>query len=98
MTWEQKLQALQELGECSLRMREPGNWYVSQTSVDIKEGSLLGGGYGNGATPEQAVNDHWERKTNLKPNQYLVINAFSDKRRAVRWSGFMWASVTEAKP
>lgn len=86
--------ACQGLGECSIRMREPGNWYVSQ-AVEVREGGFLAGRYGNGLTPEAAVLDHWDKLTMLAPMEYLVISAMGPNRQAVKWNGFMWKTVHE---
>lgn len=95
MTWEQKFAACMALSPATLHMRKPGDWYVSQ-NVEIKNGIMLMGEYGNGRTPEEAVSEHFAKLTNLQSNQYLVVNAYSDDRIAVRWNGFMWAPITEA--
>lgn len=94
MNWEQKLYALNALAEAKLLMRKPGDWYVSQ-SAEIKNGAVLEGSYGNVASPEEAVEDHWETLTRLAPGQYIVVRAFRDDRKAVRWNGFMWEAVIE---
>ena len=91
MTWEEKFAALQALGDCSLRMRQPGDWYVDARGVDVKEGGMLAGRYGNWTTPEAAVLDHWERyTTQVEAGQVVVINAMGGSRRHVRWTGYMW--------
>ncbi len=94
MTWEQKLAAFQALGDTSLRMRVPGDWYVSADSVNVKakpDDCFVTGLYGNGATPEAAVEDHWRQlASELEPSAHLSIR--SGERR-VRWNGFMWADV-----
>ena len=97
MTWEEKLEACNALARCGLSMRKPGDWYVYQSGVELKRGCMLGGGGGNGTTPELAVLDHWEGHTNLQPGEYLVIGAMTPNRRAVKWNGYMWATVDEPK-
>lgn len=95
MDWEQKLQALNTISQCHLIMRQPGNWYVSQ-SIDVKNNHVLEGRYGNGATPEAAVADHWQRLTDLAPHEYIVGRSGDPgTRKAVRWNGFMWDWVEE---
>ena len=95
MNWEEKADALNALSAISILMRGRGDWYVRQ-SVEIKDGSMLGGGYGNGETPEEAINNHWEKMVlDLTPRQYLVLNAYGADRRAVLWNGFMWADRIE---
>jgi hypothetical protein len=95
MNWEQKLEALQGLDcEISLRMRAPGNWYVDHRGIEVKKhgSAILRGEYGNGRTPEEAVEDHWRLLTGLGPEEYVVLHAMlPEKRRHVVWSGFMWA-------
>lgn len=93
MTWEQMFAAIQAIGEASLRMRKPGDWFVEQRSTEKKErgSSVIGSAYGNGATPEDAVRDHWRVLTDLKPNEIIVIDSMRDTRRHVRWNGYMWA-------
>lgn len=102
MDWQTKAAALNALAAISIKFRKPGDWYVSQ-QVEIKDGPILRGDYGNGATPQEAIEDHWERLTELEPGQYLVGREFLDgrthRRKAVRWNGFMWEDVNEpAKP
>lgn len=99
MHWEYKLKALNALSECSLKMRGPGDWYVSQ-NVDIKDSSIMRSICGNGLDPAGAVDDHWKQATEeLQSHEYLVAKQYWDgevsKRTAVRWNGFMWDHVQE---
>lgn len=98
MNWEQKFEALNALAECSLKMREPGNWYVSQ-STELKEGSMLVGTYGNGVTPEEAVNDHWNKL--VVPSSFskpIVTFKYGEDQPTERfhhyWNGFRWVDCT----
>ena len=98
MDWQQKLEALQALGDCALRMRSPDDWYVSQNSTELKmhaDDYCLGGKYGNGHSPEEAVEDHWRVLVDdLPPEAMIIIHAMSrERRRQVRWSGYMWKDV-----
>lgn len=97
MTFEQKIQALTAIGDLALRMRHPGNWYVDQDHVEMKptpDASILESSYGNGATPEAAVLDHWAKLT--RPSPWVVVcRAMAEDRRLLRWNGFMWADVTK---
>lgn len=83
MTWEQKLTALQALTATHLEMRKPGDWYVSAYSREIVRGSLLVRDYGNGTSPEESVNDDWDRITSH--GEYIRVPSGS-----FRWNGFMW--------
>lgn len=104
MDWQQKAEALAGLSQLSIMFRErqwriggPEPWYVSQ-QVDIHCGSVLHGAFGNGFTPQEAIENHWQRLvSDLKPDQHLIVkDSRGQKRRAVRWNGFMWEDVTEA--
>jgi hypothetical protein len=94
VTWEEKFAALKSLShDVSLRMREPGDWYVSDPGVEIGGDGVLASKTESGATPEAAVEMHWEILTKLPPDKYIALDAFTDKRRHYRWSGFMWTEV-----
>lgn len=96
MTWEQKLQACQALTssiEAKLHMRAPGNWYVSQSGVDILGKHTTSSTCGCGATPEAAVESHFKALTvALKPEECVQVR-YCGNTRTVLWNGFMWADV-----
>lgn len=95
LTFEHIMQACSALGDISIHMRKPGDWYVSHR-VEVRSGSILEGRYGNGVSPIDAIHDHWKKLTELKPHEYIVLNAMgADIRRAFRWNGFMWQEVEE---
>lgn len=68
-TWEQKYEMFKDLGtneynpHFGLKMRHPGNWYFSPDCEVLEPGIRLSA-YGNGITPEEAVNDCWNKYTN----------------------------------
>lgn len=78
--------------------REPF-WYLLTPGVEIKDRSVLKSVGGRGANPYEAIEATWSNAAEDLPSaQYLVINAADpDRRRAVRWNGFMWADVIEPK-
>jgi hypothetical protein len=94
MKWEEKLQAIQSFdSEVQLRMRKPGDWYVS-SRIEIGGDGTLQGAYGNGTSPEEAVLETWDKfVTNLESGYFLVLGAHTDRRREVRWNGFMWEEL-----
>lgn len=94
MSWEEKLSAFQALSDTSLRMRKPGDWYVS-AHVEVKNRSMLEGRFGNGRSPQEAVENHWDKLTNLAPHEYIIVDAMRESRRAVCWNGFMWKNIEE---
>ena len=92
MTWEEKFEACQILGEISLHMRKPGDWYVNHLGVSRHEGSILSGGCVlNASCPEVAVNKHWDWLTD--PKYYIVTKSYDGGRAAFRWNRYMWKKV-----
>lgn len=94
MDWQQKAAALNALAEIHLCIRGPDDWFVSQR-VEIREEHVLVGAYGNGTTPEEAIEDHWRKLVTEIGPHYLVARPYEGKRRAVRWNGFMWEDYPE---
>jgi hypothetical protein len=95
LSWEQKLQALQFLAEypdnANVRMRKPGDWYCSVSGVEVKQKHCLVGQYGNGTTPQEAVENCFLVLTSITNDEVLVRNAMNaEKRTYFRWIGFMW--------
>jgi len=92
MDWEQKLEAMQALCECSLKMRCPGNWYVETRKREVGGDGLLSSTYGNGSTPQKAVEDDWRRLVEeLPPASYIVLDPHEEPRKTYRWNGYRWA-------
>lgn len=93
MNWEQKLAALQAIADTCLRMRKPGDWYVSATGRGIGGDGLNRGNYGNGPTPQAAVEDDWRQLVEMLPYDRYIIVESRGERRQIRWNGFMWETV-----
>ena len=94
MDWQQKAEALNALGEIQIMCRKAGDWWVRHPGVEIGDGHMLTSGHRDGASPVSAIEAHWNRLTDeLKPDEFLVINAMNDSRRQVRWNGYMWKDV-----
>lgn len=89
MNWEQKLDSLNAITETVLKMRKPGDWYVSANRREIKNGGTFSGSYGNGVSPEEAVNDDWNKMTSISPEEEIVIDAMGN-RELFRWNGWRW--------
>lgn len=92
MTTDEKLMALKALTPTCLEMCKPCDWYVSAHARETKkskEDEMLTRRYGNGATPQAAIDDDWEQ---ISTAPIVVLNAGTD-RREVRWSGYMWEDV-----
>lgn len=100
MDWQQKFAAINALCRgvgASLKMRNPGDWYVS-IPVEIGDGHFLTtiGGSISAPSPVDAVEEAWNSLTrDLKPTERIIVGAGSPDRRAVRWNGFMWVDVPE---
>ena len=88
MTWEQRLSALMALTRTALRMRKPGDWYVSAEGREIGGDGLLRSVHGEGISPEEAVNRDWEQVTDLSAQSYVQT-----AKGRFRWSGYMWDPV-----
>ena len=91
MNWEQKLMALKALCDTHLCMRKPGDWYVSAYGRDVveSEGCILAGSYGNGRTPQEAVESDWS--VIAEPGHALKITG----KGYMRWNGFMWETLRD---
>lgn len=100
MDWQQKAEALNALAQINIRMRKAGDWYVQQSIEVKKQGSgMLSGQYGNGETPEAAIENHWGKLCEHLPvDSYIVIDAMCNTRRHVRWNGYMWLELPIEKP
>jgi len=94
ITWEHKFEAMQGLGEASLKMRAPGAWYVSQPGVEVKDVDprSSSGTNADGKDPEEAVHKRWNALTSTSEKHY-VEHKRGRLTRKVRWNGFMWADL-----
>jgi hypothetical protein len=90
LTWQEKFAAIKALAPASLELRRPDDWYVLQSGVEVARGGMLEGCFGNGMTPEYAVEQHFKKLTKLSIGEAVVTNAMTSERREVRWNGFMW--------
>lgn len=83
MNWEQKLMAIRALDAfAGVEMRKPGDWYVRAQMEHAEGRSCLVGHYGNGVSPEAAVEDHW--------GQYGDGTPLRTPQGWFRWNGYMW--------
>lgn len=97
MNWEQKLDALNKLEQCWLRMIAPGDWAVAQ-DVDIRTFNKSVAAAGKGKSPDEAVEAHWKLLTELDDNQVCVSRPGYASRAIVRWNGLMWTPVSNSQP
>lgn len=58
----------------------PDRFYAHFDRVDVKEGSVLVGRFGDGATEDQAIADY----ANKISGAFLVYSAYTDARREMR--------------
>lgn len=94
MSWEQKLEAMIRLcgaRNVSLRMREPGDWYVEVEGRYIGGNGILQGACGNGSTPQQAVEDDWKKYVIDIGDDFYIV---APNKLAYRWNGFMWKNLS----
>ena len=92
LTWEEKLEIIQSIeGMFSfntfLAMRKPGNWYVqSRTHIYTENSPMIHGNYGNGKTPQEAVENHFKIYVeDIKDNQYVEYEG-----KKYRFEGHIW--------
>lgn len=96
-SWQHKAAALNALSPIQIHIRNVCDWFVNQ-SVEIGGDGMLTGNYGNGDSPEDAVEDHWRKLVeDLPEDRYLVIRASREDRRHVRWNGYMWQDLPVKK-
>ena len=88
MNVQQKAAALNALSRLKVCIRKENDWYIEQ-STEIKNGDVLIGEYGDGATPEEAIENHWEKLA--ESGKIIVTDAYGDGRIERRWNGYMWA-------
>lgn len=92
-SWQEKAEALNALAELDIKMRAAGDWYIHQ-DTEVGGDGMLTGTYGNGASPADAINDHWRVLVDELPlDKYIVVSAWSDGRKHFRWNGFMWRQL-----
>ena len=95
MNWQQKADALNSLAEIDIKMRKVNDWYISQ-QTEIGGDGILCGEYGNGITPEEAVENHWFLLVdNIPPGKYIVTSARGDDRKNWLWNGYMWRELPQ---
>lgn len=93
LNWEQKLSALQALTDTALRMRGPGDWYISAERRSVGGDGFLTGTYGNGKTPQEAVEDDFRKLAEMLPSDKYIVVRKSGGDKQFRWNGFMWQEV-----
>lgn len=86
MKWEEKFQAMNALTEVVLKMRKPGDWYVSAIGRSIAGDGFLRSEYGNGTTPQEAIDDDWGKLVVFLPSDRYI----STSKGNFVWNGFMW--------
>lgn len=98
MTWEMKFSAIASLDPygVALKIRRPGDWYISggiETTSD--RSAMLSGVGGNGETPEKAVEAMWSALMEVfQAGGYIALKPMSrSERRHVRWNGYMWEDL-----
>ncbi len=76
-------------------MRKVDDWYIGQQTEIGGDGMLIGK-YGNGTTPEEAIENHWFKLVDdIEPAKYIVTCAMRDKRKHWRWNGYMWRELPQ---
>lgn len=90
LSTEQKLMAMKALTSVVVSWSEGIQQFVVSPDVEICDGHVLKGVAGYGELRVDAVDDAWEKLTNIKPTETLVIDGWKPSRREYFWNGFMW--------
>jgi hypothetical protein len=64
---------------CTMRTSD-GSWFCHGERCEIKRGSVLGGEYGNGHTPQEAIRAYGH----IVAGKLLVVDAYGSSRREYR--------------
>lgn len=94
LTPDLKARAMNALGRLTVQPVANG-WSAHCSRVEVRRRGFLASAVGFGHTPDAAIEALWRHLVDEIDGEYLVIEAMTDKRRAVRWNGFMWESATE---
>ena len=97
MTWEEKLVQLRRLAPHGVDMTEPGRWFVSTDAMICCGPEELS--YGKGASPQEAVEAHWESAT-LPGNEVVFRPKGCTFAKRHRWYGSDegWVQVVLRRP
>lgn len=90
LTWDDRMYAMQQLGEVYLFMEAAFDWRVRHDSVTMIDGEDQLTPEGCGTNPYSAVDSHWQQLT--RPG--VLIYAWAP-RRVVMWEGFQWMDLPE---
>lgn len=102
LSWEEKFEiicSIMPAFNISLKMREPGNWYVCPHGRYIVGDGLQRGEYGNGTTPKEAIENDFNMIINLPSDRYVCVDA-GGKQKYYRLKKHFWKeySVDEVYP
>jgi hypothetical protein len=100
MTLRQTVKALRGLSDLYI---ERTDGYVAEWFVGFKPGVEIGGDGGalmsvgaHGHTRQEAILRLWRNVTSEVPTRkHLVVDAFGNNRREVKWNGFVWQKVNK---
>ena len=101
LTTDQKWDAITAF-DPSARVEHRGNlhdWFIAD-GMHIGDGSgVIVGTYGNGTTPQEAVDEHWRIYVEeLGPDRYIsaqIREGAEYVQYRVRWNGFRWANINQ---
>ena len=66
-----------EVKERKVEVGSENRYYACFVRTEVKDGGLLRGEFGNGSTPEEAI-DNYAKEIEIKT---IVVNAYSDTER-----------------
>jgi hypothetical protein len=86
MNWEEKFEIMKNMTHTEICMRKPSDWYISSWM------NIAGGSYGEGHTPEEAINNQWELMTT---RSFEISSWKHDGKEYLRWNGFLFVRISE---
>ena len=85
LSWEEKYEFLKVIcPRASINMRAPGNWYFN-SDMGVGNGSVVSGSYGNGISPQTAVENHFNIYSQITFERFMSNP--KDKREYIRVYG-----------
>ena len=68
-----------EARERGSRVSPNSRWYAHFENVEVKDGNCLVGSFGNGSTPNEAIQEY----SQVISEKIIVVSAYTNKRREI---------------
>lgn len=89
-----KALTLNDLDPLVLGITHDRKWYAQLSNIEVRHrDGTLWSLFGKGFTVEEAIDNLWDRATNIDEGSYLVLKIGRRTVKSVRWNGYMWEDV-----